>query len=589
MFLPTTRDEMKKLGWSKLDAIIVTGDTYIDSPYIGAALIGKYLRSKNYRVGIIAQPDINDENDICRLGEPELFWGVTGGSVDSMVANYTASGKRRKQDDFTPGEINDRRPDRAVIIYSNLIRRYFKNTRPIILGGIEASLRRTSHYDFWSNSVRRSILFDAKADYLVYAMGEKAALELAHTLKSCVNKNPFEIKSDVAGIKGINFLCSFPEFKKFKIAETHVELPSYEQCSDASTEAKNQFIEMFNAFYNNNDALTARGLYQKTGDRYLVQNPPQRPADSRELDLYYDLPFERDVHPFYASQGKVRALETIRFSITTHRGCYGECNFCAITVHQGRTIVSRSESSILAEAGSFTRHPDFHGVISDIGGPTANMYGFECAKKIKAGVCDDKRCVFPETCETLKPNHLPQIRLLKKLKSMAGIKHAFVASGIRYDLILDDEKHGRDYLREVVLHHTSGQLKIAPEHTDKKVLKLMGKPDNDRLDEFVQTFQKLSETNSTKKQFLTYYFIAAHPGCGEKEMKDVKAYATKNLALNPEQVQIYTPTPSTWSSVMYYTGLNPFIKTPTGYEKIDVEKNVAKKVRQKEILTVKNR
>jgi len=602
LFLPTTRDEMKELGYVELDVILVTGDTYIDSPYIGAAMIGKYLHSKGYRVGIIAQPDIDDDKDISRLGEPLLFWGVTGGSVDSMVANYTASDKRRQQDDFTPGEKNDRRPDRAVLAYTNLIRRFFKNTRPIVLGGIEASLRRITHFDYWSNSVRRPVLFDAKADYLVYGMGEKAVLKLADAFKRGIDNSSTDIRNTVCAIKGVSFICNHLEFEKLKIAESHIELASFEHCSTSTTESKKCFIEMFGTFYNNNEAQTSKGLYQKVGDRYLVQNPPQPLADKLELDSYYDLSFERDVHPFYASQGKVRALDTIRFSITTHRGCYGECNFCAITVHQGRTILSRSEESILKEAASFTSHPKFHGVIADVGGPTANMYGYECTKKIKAGVCDDKRCVFPKTCETLKPNHFLQLNLLKKLKNMSGVKHIFIASGIRYDLIMDDYKYGHDYLREVVENHTSGQLKIAPEHTDKNVLKLMGKPDNDRLGEFVTAFEKLSNENSKnyhirninksgvggKKKFLTYYFIAAHPGCSEKEMKQVKEYTSQNLGLNPEQVQIFTPTPSTWSSIMYYTGFNPFQRTSDGFEEIFVEKNVQRKIRQKEILTAKH-
>ena len=588
MFLPTTPEELKQLGWSKLDIILVTGDTYIDSPFTGAALIGKYLLSKGFRTGIIAQPDIKKEDDIMRLGEPQLFWGVTGGSVDSMVANYTASDKWRKQDDFTPGGENNRRPDRAVIAYANLIRRFFKNTRPIVLGGMEASLRRICHYDYWSNSVRRPILFDAKADYLVYGMGEKTALELATALASSGEKNQLEVKAQIQKIKGLCYICNSNEFHQFSLSNSHQELPSYEKCSDTSTDAKINLIEMFHTFYNNNDALTARGLFQKTGDRYLVQNPPQDLPDPSELDSCYNLPFERNVHPYYSAMGKTRALETIQFSITTHRGCYGECNFCAITVHQGRTISSRSEESIEKEAKLFLKHPEFKGIIHDVGGPTANMYGFECSKKIKTGICDDKRCVFPQTCETLKPDHHRQIKLLKKLSNLPGIKHVFVASGIRYDLILDDEKNGYPYLRELAQNHTSGQLKIAPEHTEKKVLKLMGKPENRRLGEFVKAFHQVS-LDAGKKQFLTYYFIAAHPGCSEAEMRQTKEYVTRNLSLNPEQVQIYTPTPSTWSSIMYYTEMNPFKKSGKTYETIFVEKNITKKIVQKEILTNKKR
>ncbi|MDH4199357.1 MAG: YgiQ family radical SAM protein [Spirochaetia bacterium] len=576
MFLPTTPEEIKKLKWIRPDIILVTGDTYIDSPYIGAAAIGKYLQSHGFQVAIIAQPDINSK-EITRLGEPALFWGITGGSVDSMIANYTASGKKRKQDDFTPGEVNNKRPDRAVIAYSNLIRKYFKNTAPLVLGGIEASLRRISHYDFWSNSIRRPLLFDAKADYLVYGMAEKTILELAHALKN---------NADTKNIRGLCYILKQREYENADLPKSHHILPSFEECSENSEKSKSRFMEMFRVFYDNNDPVTARGLCQKVGDRYLIQNPPQALANQQELDSYYNLDFHRDVHPWYAAQGKVRALETIQFSLTTHRGCYGECHFCAITVHQGRTILSRSQKSILNEANSMREHRNFKGVISDVGGPTANMYGYECSKKLKSGNCPNKRCIFPNTCKTLKPDHQNQISLLRKLDKLPGIKHAFVASGIRYDLILDDDKHGREYFNQVIKHHTSGQLKIAPEHVDNRVLNLMGKPDNSRLVVFKKLFEELSE-KADKKQFLTYYFIAAHPGCSEKEMKLLKNYATNNLSMNPEQAQIYTPTPSTWSSVMYYTELNPFLKNGQTHENIFVEKIPQKKINQKNILVHK--
>jgi len=561
MFLPTTIDEARKLGWNKLDVILVTGDSYIDSPYIGIAVIGKLLYSKGYRVGIIAQPDVNSPDDIMRLGEPELFWGVSGGSVDSMVANYTASKKRRQQDDYTPGGVNDRRPDRAVIVYANLVRRYFRNTKPIVLGGIEASLRRVTHYDYWDNKLRRPILFDAKADYLLYGMAEKVVLELADKLK---NNQPAH---DVRG------LCYISRDKK----QDFVELQSFEACA----EDKDTFTDMFRLFYENNDPVTAKGLYQQTGDRYLVQNPPQPHPSERELDSYYELDYERDVHPGLGKAGKVRALDTIRFSITTHRGCYGECNFCAIAVHQGRTVISRSPKSILKEAEGFTKNKKFKGVISDVGGPTANMYGFECAKKFKSGVCSDKRCVYPETCRTLKPDHRPQIELLKELRKIQGVNKVFVASGLRHDLVLEDERHGEEYLRQVVCYHTSGQMKIAPEHTDDRVLALMGKPGTTSLLEFKELFKRYSR-GAGKRQFLTYYFIAAHPGSTDREMLELKRYASQQLAISPEQVQIFTPTPSTWSSLMYYMEKNPF----TG-EKLFVEKHLSGKERQKQILTEK--
>ncbi|MBU1096591.1 MAG: YgiQ family radical SAM protein [Bacteroidetes bacterium] len=561
MFLPTTKEEIIKLGWEKLDVILVSGDSYIDSPYIGIAVIGKLLLSQGYRVGIIAQPDYNTSEDITRLGEPELFWGVSGGSVDSMVANYTASKKKRRQDDFTPGGENNKRPDRAVIAYSNLIRRYFKNTKPIVLGGIEASLRRVVHYDFWSDKLRRSILFDSKADYIVYGMGEKAVLEMAAKFKK---------KKSPDNVKGLCYISNEPKYE-------YLQIPSFEDC----LQSKKTFTEMFNLFYNNNDAITARGLYQQTGDRYFIQNPPQPNPSVDEIDSYYDMDYERELHPFYLKDGKVRALDTIRFSITTHRGCYGECNFCAIAVHQGRTIVSRSKDSIIKEAEKFTLNKNFKGNIMDVGGPTANMYDYECDKKLKLGVCDTKRCVFPDTCKALKPTHKPQIELLKDLQKISGVNKVFVASGIRYDLVTDDKEFGYEYLKQVVSKHTSGQMKIAPEHSNDKVLELMGKPGKKSLEKFKDMFYKYTR-EAGKDQYLTYYFIAAHPGCTDKEMETLKEFASDKLSISPEQVQIFTPTPSTYSTLMYYTEMNPFTN-----QKIFVEKNLSGKMAQKDIITQK--
>src|SRR4030042_1427808 len=396
MFIPTTIDEVRENGWNRLDIILVSGDTYIDSSYNGIAIIGKLLIDKGYRVGIIAQPDINSERDITRLGEPELFWGISSGSNDSMVSNYTANYKKRNQDDLTPGGINNRRPDRALIVYSNLVRRFFKNTVPLALGGLEASLRRIAHYDFWSNKVRRSILFDSKADFIIYGMGEKQVIELADSLKE---------KKDITCIKG---LCYISNKKK----EGYIELPSYEDV----TADKKKFIEMYNIFYENNDPFYAKGLFQKHNDRYLIHNPPAEPLTLKELDYVYNLPYERRVHPYYKKYGEVRALNTIQFSITTHRGCIGECNFCSIFLHQGRKIISRSEESILKEVKDIVKHPDFKGIINDIGGPTSNMYMLECSNNNKP--CKIKKCLFPEACNNLKLNHDKQIRLLDKIKSI---------------------------------------------------------------------------------------------------------------------------------------------------------------------------
>src|SRR4030043_1546556 len=561
MFLPTTREEMKELSWDGLDIIMVTGDTYIDSPYIGAAVIGKVLQAAGYKVGIIAQPDTESEKDITRLGEPALFWGVTAGSVDSMVANYTALKKRRSKNNFTPGGKNTKRPDRAAIVYSNLIRKYFKNTKPIVLGGIEASLRRIAHYDYWDDKIRRAILFDAKADILVYCMGEQSVLKLARNLKT---------GKDWRDIRGICYISPHSR-------EEYALLPSYQEVKGD----KKKFISMFHTFYLNNDPLTAKGLCQQQDSRYLIQNPPSHPLVQKELDKVHDLLYEREVHPYYRKDGKVKALETIKFSITTHRGCYGECNFCSISVHQGRVIQGRSEKSILREAKILTKLGDFKGYILDVGGPTANMYGIECQKKLKSGSCTDKRCLYPQICPSLKINHKKQMEILNKIRRIEGVKKVFVSSGIRYDMLLSDQKYGERYLRELVKYHISGQLKIAPEHTENNVLEKMGKPDRGYLKRFRDRFLQINKEEK-KKQFLTYYLIAAHPGCREEDMYRLKEYTSKELKLNPEQVQIFTPTPSTYSTLMYYTEIDPF-----SGKAIYAEKNLKKKEKQKLIVIEK--
>jgi len=558
MFLPCTRKEMERLGWEQLDVILVSGDAYIDSPFIGVAVIGRLLVREGYRVGIIAQPDINGE-EIARLGEPLLFWGVSGGSIDSMVANRTASGKRRKSDDYTPGGQNTRRPDRAVIAYANLIRRHFKKTVPLVLGGIEASLRRIAHYDYWDNRIRRSILFDAKADFLLYGMAERAVIELAHALKE---------GRDTAAIRGLCYPAPEPP------AEALI-LPDYATVSRDSQ----AFAAMFAAFYENSDPLTARMLAQQQDSRFLIHNPPQLPLSTEELDQVHALPFERDVHPMDAKDGQVPALATIRFALTTHRGCYGECNFCAIAVHQGRTIQQRSIASIVTEARELAAHPDFKGMLADVGGPTANMFGFECDKKRTKGACRDKRCLFPRICPSLKIDHGPLISLLQQLRKIKNINKIAVASGIRYDLILADKKHGLAYLRELVRYHVSGQLKIAPEHSEAEVLTAMGKPGPDSLLQFRDLFMRLTREEGLD-QFLTYYIIAAHPGCTRASMERLRKFCQTKLHVLPRQVQLFTPTPCTWSTLMYWTQTDPWSQTPCF-----VEKNPVSREAQKSVLT----
>ena len=560
-FIPTTPEEVYQRSWDALDVILITGDSYIDSPFIGVAVIARVLEKAGYRVGIIAQPDIQSEKEISRLGEPRLFWGVTGGSVDSMVANTTANKKRRRSDDYTPGGINNRRPDRAVIAYSNLIRRYFKKTRPIVLGGIEASLRRVAHYDFWDDAIRRPILFDAKADYLLYGMAEQSVLAFAEALKN---------KNDVHLVRSLSYITREPPAH-------YLQLPSYEEV----VADKLAFIRMFHSFYRNTDPITAKGLVQQHGDRFLVQNPPAHSPTQQELDEIYALPYQRAQHPYYEAMGKVRALETIKFSINSHRGCYGECNFCAIAVHEGRTVCWRSPASIVAEAEILTKYPDFKGYILDVGGPTANMYGFECSKKLTSGACEDQRCIYPEVCPALKPDHANQIALLRALRKVPGVKKVFVGSGVRYDLVLADHKHGKEYLEEVTAQHVSGQLKVAPEHTEKHVLEKMGKSTKMELLQFKQLFDEFSR-KAGRDQYLTYYFIAAHPGCTEADMRRLKTYASRELHISPEQVQLFTPTPSTYSSLMYYTGLDPFTLKP-----LFVEKHPGRREHQKYLLTQK--
>ncbi len=562
-FLPTTRSEMDERGWDQCDVILVSGDAYIDSPFIGVAVVGRLLESLGYRVGIIGQPDIESEADIGRLGEPRLWWGVSGGSVDSMVSNYTATKKFRNDDDYTPGGKNTARPDRAVLVYCNLIRRFFKNTAPIVIGGIEASLRRVTHYDYWTNKLRKPILFDSKADILIYGMGEIAIEEVTRALDE---------GREWRDIRGVCYIA------KEANPEYH-QLPSHAEC----LKDKARYIDLFDLFYDNNDPIAANGLSQEVDGRYLIQNPPCDYLSEPEMDKMAQLPYTRELHPYHAKKGKVKCLETIKFSIMSHQGCWGECNFCAIGVHQGRTIRTRSEASVVAEAKAFTEYRDFKGIISDVGGPTANMYGYECNKKLKLGTCDHQRCVDDtHLCKSMKVDHSRAINLLRQVRAVKGIKKAFVASGIRYDLINEDKKHGYMYLKELVEHHISGQMKVAPEHTSPHVLHLMNKPGKQTLIDFKKLYDKLNR-DLGKKQFLTYYLIAAHPGCEERDMHELKRFTTQELGMNPEQAQVFTPTPGTYSAVMYYTELDPVTR-----KKIFVEKDTRRKEKQKEIVVQKD-
>jgi len=551
MFLPTTEQEIKALGWDRPDVVLVTGDAYIDSPHFGVAVIGKYLMRHGFRTAVIAQPSTLDGRDIARLGEPKLFWGVSGGCIDSMVANYTATKKWRQQDDYTPGGCNAR-PDRATIAYTNLIRHHFKNTRPVVLGGIEASLRRIAHYDYWDNRIRRSILFDAKADIIAYGMAEKTTVELARA---------FRDGTDWRNIPGICYIAAEP-VKEYSV------LPPFEETRDNTQSFRSMFLR-----FSENIDNTLTGFVQRHGERFLIHTPPQPPLTPAELDDVYAMDFERDAHPFYKT-GEIRALETIKQSITTHRGCFGQCNFCAIAAHQGRRIVSRSMDSILNEAARLTKLPGFNGIIYDVGGATANMYAAACASE---AMCAHRHCLLPQPCENLRFGHKTQISLLQKLLKIPGIKKVFIATGIRHDMVVADREYGDKYVHQLVSHHVSGQIKLAPEHFDNDVLALMNKPAIKPLMKFKDMFDAACRSLG-KKYFMTYYLIAAHPGCTAAHMQKLRDFFCGGLKVLPEQVQIFTPTPATISTMMYHCGTDP------AGNKIFREMDINGKQRQKDIL-----
>jgi uncharacterized radical SAM protein YgiQ len=556
MFLPTTKQEIKSLGWERPDVILITGDTYIDSPYIGVAVIGKYLLKHGFKTAIIAQPSTVNGSDIKRLGEPRLFWGVTAGCIDSMVANYTPVKKLRRQDDYTPGGINIR-PNRSTIVYTNLIRQHFKNTSPIVLGGIEASLRRIAHYDYWDNAIRRSILFDSKADILVYGMAERTIVELAQALKE---------DSNWKHIRGICYISS-------NTVDKYVTIPSFEEVSTN----RQSFLQMTKLFHRKIDDVDS-GFVQKHGDRFLIHNPPQPLTSTEELDEISDLDFEYDVHPYYKT-GEVRALETIKQSITTHRGCFGNCNFCSIAVHQGQSVVSRSIQSITDEAKRIARKPGFNGIIYDVGGPTANMYGATCDK---GWHCAEKHCLMPKVCPNLKFGHKEQLNLLSNLARIPEVKKVFISSGIRHDMIIADKENSKSYIDELVKRHVSGQIKLAPEHCDNEVLTLMNKPSIKSLMKFKTLFDGTC-TKLDKRYYMTYYLIAAHPGCTIKHMQRLRDFMSTELKLIPEQVQIFTPTPSTISTAMYYC------ETDMSGNRIFCEKSLKGIQQQKDVLKTADR
>jgi uncharacterized radical SAM protein YgiQ len=562
-FLPVSIEDLKKRGWDELDIILVTGDAYVDHPSYGAAIIGRVLENAGFKVGIIAQPDCQNVDDFKALGRPRLFFGVTAGNLDSMVANYTANKKVRNIDDYSPGGKSHLRPDRASIIYANKLQQAYKGV-PIVLGGMEASMRRLAHYDYWSDKVRRSLLIDAKCDILVYGMGEKQMLEIAQRLQNGENIHSLDnIRGTVVVRKDIG---AVPD---------PVSVPSFEDVS----KDKQRFNRAFKDIYSEADPVRGRAIVQKHADRFVIQYPPALPLSSEELDKIYSLPFVRDSHPSYRSAGGVPGFDTVRNSITSHRGCAGGCSFCSLYLHQGRHIQSRSIGSILEEIKIMSEDKKFKGTITDIGGPTANMYMAKCRLWKEKGACREKRCLVPKICDNFKTGYESSLELWKKLKSMEKVKHVFVGSGIRYDLLT--ESYSDEYLNELCAHHVSGQLKAAPEHCVSHVLDLMNKPRFDRYEKFTDRFEKVNR-RLNKKQFLVNYFIVGHPGARLEDALQLALYLVKKH-INPEQVQDFIPLPMTLSGAMYYTEQDPF----TG-KKLYVAKYPHERMMQRALLQYKN-
>ena len=544
-FLPVTREDCDKRGWGQLDFVYVIGDAYVDHPSFGPAIISRLLESHGYTVGMIPQPDWKDEKSIQVFGEPRLGFLVSGGNMDSMVNHYSVSKKRRETDAYTPGGEMGKRPDYAVVVYGNLIRRTYKHT-PIIIGGIEASLRRLGHYDYWSNKVRRSILLDSGADLISYGMGEHSIIEIADALNSGI------AVKDITFIDGTVYKTRDRELVKQAQA---LELPSFEEVR-ASKEA---YARSFYIQYCNTDHFVAKTLYETYDDKlFVVQNRPAKPLTQEEMDRVYALPYMRTYHPMYEAAGGIPAIREVKFSLISNRGCFGGCNFCALTFHQGRTIQTRSHASIVEEARQLTYEPDFKGYIHDVGGPTANFRHPSCQKQLTKGVCPNRQCLFPKPCKNLVADHKDYIQLLRKLRELPGVKKVFIRSGIRFDYVLADKND--DFLRELCEYHVSGQLKVAPEHISKKVLDKLGKPAPEVYREFVDRYNRMNEKLG-KKQYLVPYLMSSHPGATLDEAIELAEYL-RDIHYMPEQVQDFYPTPSTISTCMYYTGLDPRDMTP---------------------------
>lgn len=537
-FLPICRQDMKGRGWDEVDFVYVSGDAYVDHPSFGHAIITRLLEAHGFKVGIIAQPDWKKKESIMEYGEPRLGFLVSAGNMDSMVNHYSVSKKKRKTDAYTPGGVMGKRPDYAVTVYGNLIRQVYKKT-PVILGGIEASLRRLAHYDYWSDKLKRSVLLDSGADLISYGMGEKSILEIAEALDSGIEiKDLTYIDGTVCKVENLNSVYD------------EIRLPSYEKLQAD----KLNYARSFYTQYCNTDPFTGKRLVEQYSDHlYVVQNPPAKPLSQEEMDAVYAYPYMRTYHPSYDAIGKVPAIEEVKFSLISNRGCFGGCSFCALTFHQGRIIQTRSHESLVDEAKLFVEDKDFKGYIHDVGGPTANFRAPACGKQLTKGACKEKQCLFPQPCKNLRADHRDYLALLRELRSIPKVKKVFIRSGIRFDYVIADPDD--TFFRELCEYHVSGQLKVAPEHIAGPVLEKMGKPEHGVYDAFAKKYKKINERIG-KKQYLVPYLMSSHPGSTMKEAVELAEYL-RDLHYMPEQVQDFYPTPSTLSTCMYYTGVDP--------------------------------
>ncbi|MEA4966171.1 MAG: YgiQ family radical SAM protein [Oscillospiraceae bacterium] len=542
-FLPISRRDMQARGWDCCDFVYVIGDAYVDHPSFGHAIISRVLERAGYKVGILSQPDWKNPASVTALGRPRLGFLVSAGNMDSMVNHYSVSGHRRKTDSFTPGGVMGRRPDYATVVYCNLIRRTYQDV-PILIGGIEASLRRLCHYDYWQDKLRRSILLDSQADLLLYGMGERAIVEAADALNSGLS--PQELTYLDGTVFRVRDASPFPDY---------LTLPDYQTLQ----KSKSAYARSFFTQYRNTDPFQAKGLIEPYGDHeFIIQNPPQKPLSQAEMDRVYDLPYMRTYHPSYEKLGGVPAIQEVKFSLVSCRGCFGACNFCALTFHQGRIIQARSHDSLLAEAQKIVKEPDFKGYLHDVGGPTANFRRPACDKQLRFGACPDRQCLYPTPCKNLTADHGDYLSLLRKLREVPGVKKVFIRSGIRFDYLLADPDD--TFFRELVRYHISGQLKVAPEHVSAPVLAMMGKPRHEVYTRFLDKYQRLNQSLHME-QYVVPYLMSSHPGCSLKEAVELAEYV-RDLRYMPEQVQDFYPTPSTISTCMYYTGLDPRTMKP---------------------------